>query len=148
MLVDEFLSFGPWGWFIAGLLLMGLEILAPGAFMLWLGLAAVATGLVVSAVPLSWQAAVIVFAGLALVSVLIGRRLLGNRAAQKGETALNDRVARLIGRTFVLDQPIEQGRGRVKVDDTIWRIEGPDLPPGATVRVTGADGTLLKVSPA
>lgn len=142
------LNLGYWGWFIAGLLLMGLEILAPGAFMLWLGLAAIATGFVTALVDLSWQQTVIVFAALSLVSVLIGRRVLSERSQRTGESALNDRVAKLVGRTFVLDAPIEQGRGRVKVDDTVWRVEGPDLPQGARVRVTGVDGTLLKVSEA
>ncbi len=148
MSADDILKLGPWGWFIAGLILMGLEVLAPGAFMLWLGLAAIATGFVSIAVTLSWQSSVVVFAVLSIVSVLIGRRVLMERSKPKGESALNDRVAKLVGRTFVLDQPIEQGRGRVKVDDTVWRIEGPDLPPGSTVRVTGVDGTLLKVAPA
>jgi membrane protein implicated in regulation of membrane protease activity len=146
MSVDDVLKLGPWGWFIAGLILMGLEVLAPGAFMLWLGLAAIATGFVSLAVILSWQGSVVVFAVLSIVSVLIGRRMLMDRSRPKGESALNDRVAKLVGRTFVLDQPIEQGRGRVKVDDTVWRIEGPDLPPGSMVRVTGVDGTLLKVA--
>ena len=72
------LDLGYWGWFIAGLLLMGLEILAPGAFMLWLGLAAIATGFVTALVDLSWQQTVIVFAALSLVSVLVGRRMLGD----------------------------------------------------------------------
>ena len=146
MSVDDVLKLGPWGWFIAGLILMGLEVLAPGAFMLWLGLAAIATGFVSLAVILSWQGSVVVFAVLSIVSVLIGRRMLMDRSRPKGKSALNDRVAKLVGRTFVLDQPIEQGRGRVKVDDTVWRIEGPDLPPGSMVRVTGVDGTLLKVA--
>ena len=119
MSVDDVLKLGPWGWFIAGLILMGLEVLAPGAFMLWLGLAAIATGFVSLAVILSWQGSVVVFAVLSIVSVLIGRRMLMDRSRPKGESALNDRVAKLVGRTFVLDQPIEQGRGRVKVDDTV-----------------------------
>lgn len=146
MSVDDILKLGPWGWFILGLILMGLEVLAPGAFMLWLGIAAIATGFVSLVVSLTWQSAVVVFAVLSIVSVLIGRRMLIDRSRPKGKSALNDRVSKLIGRTFVLEQPIEQGRGRVKVDDTVWRIEGPDLPPGSMVRVTGVDGTLLKVS--
>ncbi|MCP8939742.1 NfeD family protein [Alsobacter sp. SYSU M60028] len=148
MTLADIVALGPWAWFIAGLLLMALEILAPGAFMLWLGLAAVATGLVASVVDMSWQITVLVFAALSLASVLVGRRILRERRPRTGETALNNRSAKIVGRTFVLDAPIEQGRGRVKVDDTVWRVEGPDLPQGARIRVTGVDGTLLKVAEA
>lgn len=139
------LDIGPWGWVIAGLVLMGLELLAPGAFMVWLGLAALATGLLLFVVALPVEAALLVFAGLAVVAVLVGRRMIGP-PRQRGESALNDRAAKLLGRTFVLEEPISEGRGRVRVDDTLWRVEGPDLPAGAQVRVVGMDGMLLKVA--
>lgn len=141
------LDVGPWGWVIAGLVLMGLELLAPGAFMVWLGLAALATGLLLFAVALPVEVALLVFAGLAVVAVLTGRRMIGP-PRQRGEAALNDRAAKLLGRTFVLEEPISEGRGRVRVDDTLWRVEGPDLPAGAQVRVVGMDGMLLKVAAA
>ena len=141
------LTLGPWGWIIGGMLLMGLELLAPGAFMLWLGLAALVTGLLLFAIPIPWEPTLLVFAGLAVLSVLIGRRL-STRTKKTGEVALNDRAARIVGRTFVLETPIEEGRGRIRVDDTIWRVEGPDLPAGAQVEVVGTQGTLLKIKAA
>jgi len=141
------LAIGPWGWVIAGLLLMGLELLAPGAFMVWLGLAALVTGLLLFVVDMPVEATLVVFAALAVLAVLVGRRLVGP-SRQQGESALNDRAAKLLGRTFVLEEPIREGRGRVRVDDTLWRVEGPDLPAGAQVRVTGLDGMLLRVEAA
>ena len=138
------LDIGPWGWVIAGLLLMGLELLAPGAFMVWLGLAALVTGGLLFLVRMPVEVTLLVFAALAVLAVLLGRRLVGP-PRQSGESALNDRAAKLIGRTFVLEEPISEGRGRVRVDDTLWRVEGPDLPAGAQVRVVGMDVMLLKV---
>jgi inner membrane protein len=141
------LELGPWGWLVAGIVLMGLELTAPGAFMVWLGLAALVTGLLLFVVPLPWEFALLVFAALAVAFVLAGRRLVP-RGTRTGEVALNDRAARVVGRTFVLDSPIAEGRGRIRVDDTVWRVEGPDMPAGAQVRVVGMVGTLLKVTAA
>ncbi|MHB2165455.1 NfeD family protein [Alsobacter sp. R-9] len=138
------LDIGPWGWVIGGLVLMGIELLAPGAFMVWLGLAALVTGLLLFLVKLPVEMTLVLFAVLAVIAVLTGRRLIGP-PRQRGESALNDRAAKLLGRTFVLEEPISEGRGRVRVDDTLWRVEGPDLPSGAQVRVVGMDGMLLKV---
>ncbi|WP_293856298.1 NfeD family protein [uncultured Alsobacter sp.] len=145
--MTSLLDLGPWGWIVAGMVLMALELLAPGAFMLWLGLAALVTGGLLFAMPMAWEPTLLVFAGLAVVFVLVGRRL-SVRAKKTGEVALNDRAARIVGRTFVLETPIEEGRGRIRVDDTIWRVEGPDLPAGAQVEVVGTQGTLLKIRPA
>ena len=133
-----------WGWFVVAAILMAVELIAPGAFMLWLGLAALVTGGLLFAVPMPWEATLLVFAVLAVVFVLVGRRISGARS-QTGEAALNDRIGKLIGRTFQLEAPIVEGRGRIRVDDTTWRVEGPDLPAGTQVRVVGLDGTLLKV---
>ncbi len=136
---------GAWTWIIGGLALIGMEVLAPGAFLLWLGIAALATGLVAFTVAMSLEASALVFAAFAVLAVLIGRRMMRQEPRNTGESALNDRGAQLVGRTFVLDAPITEGRGRVRVDDTMWRIEGPDLPAGAEIRVTGVEGTLLSV---
>ncbi len=142
--MDEILRFGPWTFVVAGVVLVALETMAPGAFMLWLGLAALATGLVLFVAPLGWELALVLFAVLAGISVLIGRRVAGT-GPRRSHTSLNERGRSLVGRVFVLDQPISERRGRVRVDDTVWRVEGPDVPAGTQVRVVGVDGTLLKV---
>ena len=140
----DLIALGPWGWIIAGVELIGLEVLAPGAFMLWLGLAALVTGLIAFLVPLGLESGALVFAGLSIASVLVGRALTGRRAPPTGPQ-LNDRGSVLVGRVFVLDGPLSEGRGRVRVDDGFWQVTGPDLPDGTEVRVTGSDGAMLQV---
>ncbi|MCE4223238.1 NfeD family protein [Methylobacterium sp. C25] len=129
-----------WGWILAGLLLMGGELLIPGIFLVWLGLAAFVTGLVEAGVDLPWQAQLPLFAVLSAITVTIATRL--NRVELP---LLNRGVQGLVGREVVLEAPIVAGRGGVRLDDTLWRVSGPDLPAGTRVRVTGAEGTVLTV---
>jgi membrane protein implicated in regulation of membrane protease activity len=135
----------PWTWLILGLLLIGLETIAPGIFLFWLGIAALLTGIVDYALGLTWQLAFVTFAGLALVSVLVGRAV--TRRGSASSDTLNRRGEALVGRRFTLDQPIVAGEGRVRVDDTVWRVTGPDLPAGVPVTVARIEGaTLIVVS--
>ena len=135
----------PWAWIIVGVALVGIEIVAPGAFMLPLGLAAVATGLVGFAVALPWPAQVLVFAALALGFVLVGRQLYGVRSEAATTPGLNRRGELLVGRVLTLDEAIVDGQGRVRIDDSVWRVRGADLPAGSRVRVARADGAVLVV---
>ena len=139
-------SLGPWSWVVLGLVLMGLELLAPGVFLIWLGLAAVLTGLLDAALGLSWQTAWLVFAALAVVAVVAGRLLMRARDEDEGgRPPLNRRGHVLVGRVFMLDAPIVEGSGRIRVDDLSWRVTGPDAPAGARVRVARIEGTTLVV---
>ncbi|OYW65485.1 MAG: hypothetical protein B7Z40_12540 [Bosea sp. 12-68-7] len=140
---------GPWGWVILGLVLIGGEVLAPGIFLLWLGLAALLTGAVIGLVDLGWQAAALVFAGLSLVAVLTGR-LLTRRKDEEPDaaTGLNDRGRRLIGRVFRLEATMTGGEGRIRIDDSSWRVTGPELLAGSEVRVVRVDGATLVVEKA
>ena len=61
---------------------------------------------------------------------------------------LNRRSDALVGRVFTLDKPIMDGSGTVRVDDTIWRVSGPDCPAGSRVKVVRADGASLTVEAA
>ncbi|RUP17329.1 NfeD family protein [Methylobacterium sp.] len=135
-----------WSWVIAGLVLAGAEILLPGVFLIWLGLAAVATGLAAAALPMPWQGQTLLFAGLAVALVALATRL--QRRGKGTEPELNRADRGLIGREGVLDEPIVRGAGRIRFDDTLWRVEGPDLPAGRRVRVTGIGGTVLRVEAA
>ncbi|MCJ2006473.1 NfeD family protein [Methylobacterium sp. J-092] len=130
-----------WAWILAGLALAGLELAAPGIFLIWLGLAGLATGLVAALVPLPWQAQLLLFSGLAVAAVLIARRL-----GRDHVPTLNRADRGLVGREGLLAEPIQDGAGRIRFDDTLWRVTGPDLPAGARVRVTGIDGTVLVVT--
>jgi membrane protein implicated in regulation of membrane protease activity len=148
-MVSYFANLGPWTWIVLGLVLMGLELLAPGVFFLWLGFAAVATGLLDWAFGLSWQAAALTFAVLSVGSVLIGRALTRHPDEEDdGHAALNRRGHALIGRVFTLETPIVDGAGRIRVDDSSWRVVGPAAPAGASVRVVRVEGATLVVEPA
>ncbi len=132
-----------WSWVIAGLVLAGAEILVPGMFLIWLGLAALATGLATAALPVPWQGQTLLFAALAVALVGLATRL--HRRGGPPGTGLNRADRGLIGREGLLEEPIVQGSGRIRFDDTLWRVSGPDLPAGGRVRVVGLAGTVLRV---
>ena len=137
-----------WHWFVLGVALAGIEVLAPGTFLLWLGIAAGIVGiemLIVPDTPWEWQLAL--FAILSVLSVLVGRQIMKRYAAPPDETGLNRRGEQFIGRIFTLAEPIVNGRGAIRAGDTLWRVSGPDRAAGNRVRVTGSDGTLLSVEP-
>lgn len=148
MILDTIEWLGAWTWWIAGLALLILELLAPGTFFLWFGVAAIITGIVAMVADFGWQTESIVFAVLAIVLVVVGRRYFSYDWRRSDQPLLNDRAARLIGRDYILAEPIVGGAGKLKIDDSNWRITGPDLPSGTKVRVTGHDGTMLTVTPA
>ncbi len=140
----------PTEWFIAGLALLLLEVFAPGAFLLWFGIAALVVGVAVWLLPmLPWQVQIIAFALLS-VGALVGYRAWRKRrpAPQVDQPLLNKRVEQMIGRVFTLDQAIENGRGKIKVGDALWTVVGSDLAVGSKVRVTGAREQLLEVEEA
>lgn len=140
-------SITPTEWFIAGLVLLLLEVFAPGAFLLWFGIAAMIVGSAVWLVPvLPWQVQIVAFALLS-VGALVGYRAWRKRvpAAQVDQPLLNKRAEQLIGRVFILDQAIVNGRGKVKVGDALWTAIGEDMAVGTTVRVTGVREQMLEV---
>jgi membrane protein implicated in regulation of membrane protease activity len=139
---------GAWTWFIGGVLLLILEVLAPGTFFLWFGVAAIVTGIVAMIHDFGWQTELILFAVLAVVFVVVGRRYFSYDSKRSDQPLLNERAARLIGRDFTLAEPIVGGTGKLRIEDSTWRIAGPDLPSGTRVRVTGHDGALLTVAAA
>lgn len=137
------------GWAALALLLFAAEAMAPGAFMLWLGLASavVFVGvLVVPGIPLLAQVAAFVI--LSFVSIQLYRRWFRGREPQGDKPTLNRRTAALIGQVADLREPIVDGRGRVQIADAYWDVRGPDLPAGTRVRITGAEGMSLHVEPA
>lgn len=142
-------GFGGWAWVVLGLILIGAEMLAPGVFMIWLGLAALLTGLVVGLSGLGWQGASLVFAGFSLVAVLVGWTLT-RRRREEPETAqgLNDRSRGLVGKVFRLEATMQGGEGRLRIDDSSWRITGPELLAGSEVRVVRVEGATLVVEKA
>ncbi|MEJ8473120.1 NfeD family protein [Roseibium algae] len=143
-----FLELGPWNWWILGLLLLGLEILAPGAVFLWFGVSAILVGTLALFVELHWQTALVIFLVLSIVCLVVGRFLMSRLSSEKGDIGLNRRGSRYVGRVFVLMAPLSEGTGKLSIDDTVWRVVGPDLPTGTRVRVTGVHGARLAVEAA
>jgi inner membrane protein len=137
------------GWAAIALLLFAAEAMAPGAFMLWLGLAAavVFVGvLLVPGIPLLAQAAA--FVVLSFVSIQAYRTWFRGREPRSDQPVLNRRAEALVGRVVPLERAIVNGRGRVQIADAFWDVSGPDLPAGAAVRVVGTDGMTLRVDAA
>src|SRR5687767_11365891 len=115
---------------------------------MWFGIAALLIGIGTLLFEWPWQWQVIGFLVLSVIAVLVGRRFAGNPEVDTADPHLNLRASRLTGRTFVLSEPIVEGAGRVRIDDTVWQVRGPDAPAGARVKVTGADGAILTVESA
>lgn len=138
-------------WWVLALVLIGLEVILPGYFLLWIGIAAALTGVLLLALPgLSLLAQAIAFCVLAFAACVVYWYVLRPRLqrAEPRHEKLNQRGAQMIGRHYELIEPIVNGRGKAKVGDGQWLVSGPDLPLGATVQVVGVDGTTLKVRPA
>lgn len=139
------------GWAAVALLLFAAETMAPGAFMLWMGFAAVAVFLGVLLVPgIPLLAQVAAFVVLSFVSIQVYRKWFRGKGREResDHPTLNRRAAQHVGRVVPLDQPIVAGRGRVKIGDAFWVVEGPELPVGTPVRVVGTDGVSLRVESA
>jgi membrane protein implicated in regulation of membrane protease activity len=142
---------GPWNWMVLGFVLLGLEIFVPGVFLVWIGLAALAIGLVSflawDLAIWNWQVQVLVFLVTALASAWFGYRFFGRNATTTDEPLLNQRAMQLVGRTGTLEEPIRDGRGRLKLGDTWWSVLGPDAAPGTRVRVAEVRNGELVVEP-
>ena len=136
-------------WAAIALLLFAAEALTPGAFMLWLGFAAVAVFLgvlLVPGIPVLAQAAA--FIALGFVSIQVYRKWFRTRERPSDQPALNRRSAALVGRVVPLERAIVDGRGRVQIADAFWEVTGPELPAGTHVRIVGGDAMSLQVEPA
>ena len=141
-------SFGTWDWFVAGGVLLVLEILAPGVFMLWLGIAALLVGAISLVVDWPWQAQFVAFAVFAIAAIPVWRRLAKQVGTPTDQPFLNRRAEAFVGRVFTLEKPIVDGCGTIGIDDTVWLVSGPDTPAGTKVKVTRVDGAALHVEPA
>jgi len=153
MIKSLFLELGGWSWMILGLVLLLLEILVSGTFLLWFGIAALVVGVFSLALAgvAFWtlQAQWITFVVLSILFVFIGKRILTKYKSEESEQRqLNQRSQRMIGREAILIEAISQGIGRIEMGDTVWRVTGKDAPVGTKVKITGQSGsTVLTVEP-
>lgn len=151
MIASIFAELGPWNWMVLGFILLAAEILLPGVFLLWIGIAAILVG----ALSLQfwgyffwpWQVQVLVFLVLAVASAYLGKKIMNATETESDQPLLNQRGEQLVGRTATLHEPIAEGFGRVRIDDTTWRVSGPDLPAGTRVKVVSATTGNLVVEP-
>ena len=143
----EHIVFWHW-WILAGLLLI-LELTAPAFFFLWLGIAAAAVGLILLVFPsISIETQLVLFGIASIVAVLAWRKYRESRPLITDQPNLNRRGHQYVGRVFSLGEPITNGVGKVTVDDSTWKVKGPDLPAGTHIKVTGVDGVVFTVESA
>lgn len=145
MFAEVFSQYGPWLWFVIAVILFVLETIVPGVHFLWFGVAAGVIGAIAIALPLGWEWQLVLFSIVSFVTVYLIRRSGAGDGAKTDEPVLNIRGAQYIGRKVKVEEAIRNGRGKVRVGDTIWSAEGEDAPHGAEVEVTGVNGTVLVV---
>ncbi len=138
-----------WHWWVAAVVFIVIEIVAPGFVFLWMGVAAGIVGLLLLAIPsMIWQIQFLIFALLSVATLVAWRAYLRRHPTETDRPALNRRGEQYVARVFTLEEAIVNGHGKLHVDDSTWKIEGEDLPSGAKVRVTGVESTVLKVEKA
>lgn len=137
-----------WHWMAFGVALAIVELFIPSAFFLGMGLAAFVVGVVMWAgIGIAWEGQIFLFAVLSLVTIVVLRRYLKTRPIETDQPLLNLRGHQYVGRDFTLHEPIVNGQGKIRVDDSIWKVVGRDCPAGSLVSVTGVDGVVLQVEP-
>lgn len=147
-MMDLGMPLNHWHWWILAAVLSVAEVLVPGIFFIWIGIAAGVTGVLVFAADgLDWKYQVLVFGLLAIASAVAGRQVYRGAQRPSDHPTLNRRGAQYIGQAFTLDAPIVGGVGKLRVADTTWKVAGPDCPAGTAVRIVAAEGVLLRVEP-
>jgi len=140
-----FVELGYWNWIIAAFALAALEVVVPGVHFLWFGVAALVVGFITALFGFAWQWQLILFGVLAVLTVVAVTKWARGDKLGRDAPDLNNRGRQYIGRTLIVEQALVDGRGKVRVEDTMWTAEGPDLPAGASVKVTGVKGIVLVV---
>jgi inner membrane protein len=144
-----FLALGPsWSWLLLGAMLLGLEIALPGVHFVWFGFSACIVAMIVYAIGITWGWQLTIFALTAATFVLLVRGFASPLRLKTDEPDLNARGQQYVGRIATVEDAIAGGRGKVRIGDSLWTANGPDLPAGAAVKVTGVEGIVLVVVPA
>jgi membrane protein implicated in regulation of membrane protease activity len=134
-----------WLWLIGGVLVVAAEIVVPGVFLIWLGIAAILTGLFTLLFGIGLPGELALFALYSIISVLVGRRVYGASEDNQPDPLLNDRAARLVGRRVLAVTAIDEDEGRVRIGDSEWSARGGPAEPGERVRITSVDGNCVIV---
>lgn len=134
-----------WLWAIAGVVLLTAEILLPGVFLVWIGIAAIVTGVFALLFGIGIAGQLGLFALYSVLAVMVGRRFYAVKGSDSIDPLLNDRGARLIGKRVLVVQEVDEDSGRVRVGDSEWSARGGPAGPGERVRITGVEGNCLIV---
>ncbi len=135
-----------WHWLILAVVMIILEILIPGAYFLWMGVSAIFVGALMYVFPeMVFLVQILIFAVLSVISVMMYRSYRKKNPVITDEPALNRRAEQYVGQSFTLKEPIVNGEGKIKVDDSTWKITGTDIDAGETVRVIAVEGSTLIV---
>ena len=134
-----------WIWAIAGVLLLIAEVVAPGFFLVFVGAAAIATGLFALLFDLGLASQLVLFAVYSGLAVMLGKRWYAEPNVTDADVRLNDPSRRLVGKTVLVVAPVSDHGGRVRVGDGEWSARGGPADAGEHVRVTGVDGNCLTV---
>jgi len=142
-----FAQLSAWHWFGFAIILVIFEVLlGTNFFLLWLGVSAATVGAFAFIFPqIFWEYQFLLFAAISIACVLLWTWHLRHMHNESDNPNLNRRSEQYVGRMVTLKEPIVNGRGRVHIDDSYWRIEGPDLPTGTLVKIIDVDGVVLKV---
>ncbi|AUU89713.1 MULTISPECIES: NfeD family protein [Enterobacteriaceae] len=138
-------------WLSLGGLLLAAEMLGGNGYLLWSGVAAVVTGLLVWLVPFGWELQGVIFAVLTLIAAWLWWLWLSRRVRDQkpADASLNQRGQQLVGRRFILDNALVNGRGHMRVGDSSWPVSaGSDLPAGSKVEVIAVEGITLHIKAA
>ncbi|MEQ7921878.1 NfeD family protein [Xanthomonas sp. WHRI 1810A] len=145
-MLDYLQTLSFWDWLALGTVLLILEVFGAGGYLLWIGVAAAAVGILTYIVPgMPWELQFLLFAVLSVMTAVYWWRRQRVVIRQSDQPGLNMRGQELIGRTFTVQDAITAGRGKIKVNDGVWMVIGPDAPVGSQVRVVSQDGAILKV---
>lgn len=136
-----------WIWAIAGILLLIAEIIAPGFFLVFIGAAAIATGLFTLLFDLGTAPQLALFAIYAVLAVMIGKRWYGEPHGGDQRFAINEPAKRLVGKTVTVVTDVDDHGGRVRVGDGEWNARGGPAAAGARVTITEVEGNCLIVEP-
>ncbi|MCD5979882.1 NfeD family protein [Pseudomonas quasicaspiana] len=135
-----------WDWLGLGTILLILEVFGAGGYLLWMGVAAAAVGVMTFIIPgMLWTFQFLLFAVTSVLTALYWWRRQRTVNRPSDQPGLNMRGQELIGRVFTVQNEIVDGRGKIKVGDSVWLVNGPDTPVGSQVRVIGQDGAILRV---
>ncbi|MBL4801339.1 MAG: NfeD family protein [Emcibacter sp.] len=144
--LDDFVL-NHWAWFVIAMMLLGLEMLAPGVVFMWMAIASVVVGAIVFVLPeLGWETQFIIFAILSVVSVLSGRMFLARNPIETDDTTLNQRGHQYVGQIYNLIRDMENGKSKIRIGDSNWSVQGDfEAKENDKVRVIGIDVTILLV---